>query len=125
MDDASPRETARPVGGAAAHPGGDGEIRERDRRFHVDVVTGQKTGFYLDQREARDLVASLAKGARVVDLFAYSGGFSVAAARGGAVSLTLVESSAGALEAARANFAANDVLIETRLAREAARCTYP
>jgi 23S rRNA (cytosine1962-C5)-methyltransferase len=82
-------------------------ILERERRYQVDVVAGQKTGFYLDQRDARDLVQSLATGRRVLDLFAYTGGFAVAAARGGAASLTLVESSAGALELARQNAAAN------------------
>ena len=90
-------------------PAGPIEIRERERRYSVDVVSGQKTGFYLDQRDARDLVESLARGARVLDLFAYTGGFSVAAARGGATVLTLVESSAGALDLARANLTANGV----------------
>ena len=83
-------------------------IQEAERRYAVDVVSGQKTGFYLDQRDARDLVQQLAAGRRVLDLFAYTGGFSVAAARGGARQLTLVESSAGALERARENLAAND-----------------
>jgi 23S rRNA (cytosine1962-C5)-methyltransferase len=82
-------------------------ILERQRRYQVDVVAGQKTGFYLDQRDARDLVQSVAVGRRVLDLFAYTGGFAVAAARGGAASLTLVESSAGALELARRNAAVN------------------
>jgi 23S rRNA (cytosine1962-C5)-methyltransferase len=79
------------------------EIDERGRRYRVDVAHGQKTGFYLDQRDARDLVARLAAGRRVLDLFAYTGGFSVAAAHGGAASLTLVESSADALALAREN----------------------
>ena len=82
-------------------------IRERDRRYGVDVVGGQKTGFYLDQRDARDLVRSLASGRRVLDLFAYTGGFAVAAALGGASSITLVDSSAAALALARANLAKN------------------
>jgi 23S rRNA (cytosine1962-C5)-methyltransferase len=83
------------------------EIRERARRYLVDVAHGQKTGFYLDQRDARDLVQSLAAGRRVLDLYAYTGGFAVAAARGGAASLTLVESSAEALTLARENVARN------------------
>jgi 23S rRNA (cytosine1962-C5)-methyltransferase len=82
-------------------------IRERERVYFVDVARGQKTGFYLDQRDARDLVQQLAAGRRVLDLFAYTGGFSVAAARGGAASLTLVDSSADALALARENLAAN------------------
>ena len=82
------------------------EMIERGRRYRVDVVAGQKTGFYLDQRDARDLVQRLAEGRRVLDLFCYTGGFSVAAAHGGARSLTLVDSSAPALEVARAHVAA-------------------
>jgi len=82
-------------------------IREGGRRYAVDVVHGQKTGFYLDQRDARELVQSLAHGRRVLDLFAYTGGFAAAAARGGAAGVTLVESSAGALALARENLARN------------------
>ncbi len=81
-------------------------IRERGRRYRVDLVGGQKTGFYLDQRDARDLGERLAAGRRVLDGFAYTGGFSVAAAHGGARSVTLVESSAPALALARENLAA-------------------
>jgi 23S rRNA (cytosine1962-C5)-methyltransferase len=82
-------------------------IRERRRRYRVDVAGGQKTGFYLDQRNARDLVERVARGRRVLDLFAYTGGFAVAAARGGAVGVTAVDSSARALELAERNLAAN------------------
>lgn len=82
-------------------------IDERGRRYAVDLVRGQKSGFYLDQRDARDLVQRLAAGRRVLDLFSYTGGFSVAAVRGGARDVTLVDSSAGALAAARENLAAN------------------
>jgi hypothetical protein len=53
-------------------------IHERGRRYLVDLVHGQKTGFYLDQRDSRDLMEALAPGRRVLDLFAYTGGFSVA-----------------------------------------------
>lgn len=80
-------------------------IRERERRYRVDLVSGQKTGFYLDQRDARDLVERLSAGRRVLDAFAYTGGFSVAAIHGGARSVTLVESSAPALALARENLA--------------------
>ncbi|HXV36791.1 MAG TPA: class I SAM-dependent rRNA methyltransferase, partial [Myxococcota bacterium] len=82
-------------------------ICERDRRYRVDAVAGQKTGFYLDQRDSRDLVSALASGRRVLDLFAYTGGFAVAAARGGARSVALVESSAPALALAEQHLAAN------------------
>jgi 23S rRNA (cytosine1962-C5)-methyltransferase len=94
-----------PLWGTA--PDGPIEISERDRRYRIDVVAGQKTGFYLDQRDSRDLAALLADGRRVLDLFSYSGGFAVAAALGGASAVTLVESSAPALALAEENLAAN------------------
>ncbi len=80
-------------------------IRERERSYLVDVRHGQKTGFYLDQRDARDLVQAIARGRRVLDLFSYTGAFAVAAACGGASALTLVDSSAGALDLARRHLA--------------------
>jgi 23S rRNA (cytosine1962-C5)-methyltransferase len=83
------------------------EIREGERRYGVDVRGGQKTGFYLDQRDARDLVQRLAPGRRTLDLFAYTGGFAVAAACGGAAHVTAVESSERALALAGENLAAN------------------
>jgi 23S rRNA (cytosine1962-C5)-methyltransferase len=100
-----------------AAPDGPFEIRERDRRYRIDVVAGQKTGFYLDQRDSRDLVALLAAGRRVLDLFAYSGGFSVAAALGGASAATLVESSAPALALAEENLTANAPGLTARFAK--------
>jgi 23S rRNA (cytosine1962-C5)-methyltransferase len=72
------------------------EIRERGRHYWVDLRRGQKTGFYLDQRDARDLFQSLARDARALDLFAYTGGFSVAAFAGGARQVVAVDSSAPA-----------------------------
>jgi len=80
-------------------------IEEHGRRYLVDVLGGQKTGFYLDQRDARDRVEALAAGCRLLDVFAYTGGFAVAAARGGARSVTLLDSSAPALEWAERNLA--------------------
>ena len=71
-------------------------IEERGRRYFVDLRRGQKTGFYLDQREARDLFASLARGAAALDLYAYSGGFSVAAVAGDARTVVAVETSKAA-----------------------------
>ena len=68
-------------------------IDERGRRYRVDLRHGQKTGFYLDQRDARDLFARLAKGARALDLFAHTGGFARAAQDGGAAEVVAVESS--------------------------------
>lgn len=80
-----------------------------DETYIVDVVSGHKTGFYLDQRDSRSLVRRLAPGARVLNVFAYTGSFSVAAARAGAVAVTSVESSGPALEIAGANALANGV----------------
>jgi 23S rRNA (cytosine1962-C5)-methyltransferase len=88
-------------------PAGPVAIRERDRRYQVDVARGQKTGFYLDQRDARDLVATLARGRRVLDLFSYTGAFAVAAARGGARRAVCVDSSGPALEVARRHLEEN------------------
>jgi 23S rRNA (cytosine1962-C5)-methyltransferase len=79
-------------------------IREGTRHYAVDVRAGQKTGFYLDARDARALLETRAAGARVLDLFGYTGGFSVAAAAGGARSVTIVDSSAPALALAERNF---------------------
>ena len=59
-------------------------VRERDLRFHVDAREGHKTGFFCDQREARALVGTLARGLRVLDCCCYTGGFTLAAKRGGA-----------------------------------------
>lgn len=90
-----------------AAPEGPVPVRERDRHFRVDVASGQKTGFYLDQRDARDLVARLARGRRVLDVFSYTGGFAVAAARGGASQVTLVDSSRPALDRAAEHLRTN------------------
>lgn len=82
-------------------------IQERGARFLVDVYTGQKTGFFLDQRENRYLVRRLAKGARVLNCFAFSGGFSVNAALGGAREVFSVDQDADAVALARQNFTLN------------------
>jgi 23S rRNA (cytosine1962-C5)-methyltransferase len=73
------------------------EIEERGRRYRVDLRHGQKTGFYLDQRDSRDVFAKLARGARALDLFAHTGGFAAAALQGGASAVVAVESSDAAL----------------------------
>jgi 23S rRNA (cytosine1962-C5)-methyltransferase len=80
-------------------------VRERDAHFEVDVVHGQKTGLFLDQRPNRKKIGELAAGARVLNLFAYTGGFSVAAALGGAERVTSVDLARPAIDAARRNFA--------------------
>ncbi len=84
------------------------EVLENGRRFLVDVHRGHKTGFYLDQRENRARLPHFCAGAKVLDAFAYSGGFSLYAAAGGAARVTLVDSSARALDVARRNLALND-----------------
>lgn len=79
------------------------EIREGGIKFLVDVRAGHKTGFYLDQREARRFVGELSKGRTVLNCFAYTGGFGLYAAAGGAKAVTQVEISAAALELAKQN----------------------
>ena len=82
-------------------------ISEYGLNFRVDVEQGQKTGFFLDQRENRQRVRALAAGREVLDGFAYTGGFSIAALAGGAQRITAIESSADAMQIARENLAAN------------------
>lgn len=79
------------------------EIFEGDVRYFVDVRKGHKTGFYLDQRENRRLISSYAKDCDVLNVFSYTGGFGMAALRGGAKSVTHVDLSAPALELAKEN----------------------
>jgi 23S rRNA (cytosine1962-C5)-methyltransferase len=95
---------ARVVAGRVA---GEVEIVEHGRRFVVDLLAGQKTGFFLDQRENRDRVGALARGRDVLNAFAYTGGFSVAAALGGAKRVTTLDLAAPAVAVARRNFALN------------------
>ena len=83
------------------------EVREGEARCLVDVRGGQKTGFYVDQRDNRALVGRLAGGRDVLNCFAYTGGFAVAAGRGGARRVVSVETSGPALQLARENWALN------------------
>ncbi len=80
---------------------------EHGLRFEADVVHGQKTGSFLDQRDNRDEVGSRASGARVLDLFSCTGGFSVHAAAGGARSVLSVDSSPQAIAGAERNMQLN------------------
>src|SRR5881397_1905445 len=84
-------------------------IIEYGLNFKVDVAQGQKTGFFLDQRENRQQVRALASGREVLDGFCYTGGFAINALAGGATRIVAVESSAPSLEVARENLAANAV----------------
>jgi len=88
-------------------PDGPVEFLEHGLAFAADVVHGQKTGHFLDQRDNRALVGSLASGRDVLDVFACTGGFSVHAAAGGARSVHTVDLSGPAIEAAVANMARN------------------
>lgn len=90
-----------------ALPDGPIVIREGAISFQVNLKEGQKTGFYVDQRDNRQAVAALAAGRKMLDLFCYSGGFALHAARAGAASVLGVDVSEPALELARANAAAN------------------
>jgi len=83
------------------------EIRERGLRFLVDLRHGHKTGFYLDQAVNRSRLADYSAGAEVLNCFAYTGGFSIAALAGGATRVTEVESSAAALALGRSNLSLN------------------
>jgi 23S rRNA (cytosine1962-C5)-methyltransferase len=80
---------------------------ETGLHFEADVVRGQKTGFFLDQRENRRRIEGLARGRTLLNAFSFSGGFSVYAARGGATTVTDLDISPHALAAAERNFFLN------------------
>ncbi len=88
------------------------EILEHARRFLVDIMGGQKTGFYLDQRANRRAVARYAVDREVLNCFCYTGGFSVYAGAAGAIRIVNVDSSAEALALARRNMALNGLKVE-------------
>jgi 23S rRNA (cytosine1962-C5)-methyltransferase len=92
---------------AGAETGAPVVFTENGIRFEADVFRGQKTGFFLDQRENRAEVEKLSSGKKVLNAFSFSGGFSAYAARGGAKSVTDLDISAHALESAKRNFALN------------------
>lgn len=107
-------ETTLPV--KAALDGGDGFLlgeshtdiaTENGLRFHIDWLKGQKTGFFVDQRENRSLLERYACGRSVLNMFCYTGGFSVYALRGGARLVHSVDSSGKAVELVRANVELN------------------
>lgn len=80
---------------------------ENGLKFHVDWLKGQKTGFFVDQRENRSLLEKYAKGRSVLNMFCYTGGFSVYAMRGGAQQVHSVDSSAKAVELTNQNVEMN------------------
>jgi 23S rRNA (cytosine1962-C5)-methyltransferase len=106
-----PLETGVALGAVA----GAVPIEENGTVFQADVLTGQKTGWFFDQRDNRSFIAGLAEGAQVLDLYCHSGGFAVAAARHGAGSVLGIDSSAPALALAAE---------AARLNRVAERCTF-
>ena len=83
------------------------EIEEHGCRFRVNVKKGQKTGFYLDQRENRFSLRELSKGKKILDCFSYTGAFSIQAASGSAKEVTLIDSSEEALAIAEQHFRLN------------------
>lgn len=85
----------------------DNTALENGLRFHVDWLRGQKTGFFVDQRENRSLLEKYARGKRVLNMFCYTGGFSFYAMRGGAELVHSVDSSGKAIELTRANVELN------------------
>lgn len=109
------------------------EVTENGHAFLVNIESGQKTGFYLDQRDNRALVAKYAQGRDVLDAFCHTGAFAVYCAGAGAKSLALLDSSAPSLTAARWNLEKNgtgecevaikqaDVFEELRAMRDAGR----
>jgi len=104
------------LGKSGAHSEGDGflfgamdsvEILENGHRFLIDFIQGQKTGFFLDQRENRAILGNYAKGRRVLNAFSYTGGFSVYAMAAGAVHVTSLDSSRKAMETLEVNLRLN------------------
>ena len=85
------------------------EIREHDHRFLVDLTKGQKTGFYLDQRENRQALSRYARSQEMLNVFSYTGAFSVYAAASGAGPITNLDTSGEALALARTNMARNSL----------------
>ncbi len=90
------------------HGGTDDNIAmENGLQFHVDWLKGQKTGFFVDQRDNRSLLEKFSKGKKVLNMFCYTGGFSVYAMRGGAEIVHSVDSSAKAIELTDRNISLN------------------
>lgn len=84
-----------------------GEVREKGYRFRVDWTGGQKTGFFIDQRESRRMVGEWARNRKVLNMFGYTGGFSVYAMGGGAELVHSVDSSGKAIDLTRAHMEMN------------------
>ncbi len=87
---------------------GETEVLENGHKFKVDILEGQKTGFFIDQRDNRFLLEKYSKGKTVMNLFGYTGGFSVYALGGGATEVHTIDVSAKAVEQANSNIALNN-----------------
>lgn len=96
-----------PVDGFLFGSGAGNIVSENGLKFKIDWAEGQKTGFFVDQRENRKLLETYSKGRRVLNTFCYTGGFSVYALRGGAELVHSVDSSAKAIDLARENISLN------------------
>jgi 23S rRNA (cytosine1962-C5)-methyltransferase len=95
--------------GFLAGSGNEVKVKENGHSFFVNTESGQKTGFFLDQRDNRQLVTNYSKGRKVLNMFGYTGGFSVYAANAGAELVHTVDSSAPAIEIANRNMELNKV----------------
>ena len=85
------------------------EVKENGIIYNINIAEGQKSGFYCDQRDNRKIVASYAKGKKVLDCFSYTGGFTLNGLHNGASSVTSVDSSALAIETLRENIKLNNL----------------
>ena len=94
-------------------------IQESGLRFRVDIASGQKTGFFFDQRDNRRLLGGYAAGRRVCDCFSYNGPFTVSALAGGAASVTAVDQSGQALDLLQRNLTVNELDMGKVTARNA------
>jgi 23S rRNA (cytosine1962-C5)-methyltransferase len=93
--------------------GSEVEVLENGRKFVVDFKQGQKTGFFLDQRDNRLLISRYANGRSVLNLFGYTGGFSIYAGTSGASVVTTVDIAQGAIACAERNWALNQPMLGT------------
>jgi 23S rRNA (cytosine1962-C5)-methyltransferase len=85
------------------------EVKENGIVYNINIAEGQKSGFYCDQRDNRKIVASYAKGKKILDCFSYTGGFTLNSLHNGASSVTSVDSSALAIETLRENIKLNNL----------------
>lgn len=93
---------------AGSHPPDRVEVKENGIRYNINIAEGQKSGFYCDQRDNRKIVASHAKGKKVLDCFSYTGGFTLNCLENGAASVTCVDSSVLAIDTLKENIKLNN-----------------